>query len=49
LFLSWNDFLIALLLTSTNTKTFTVGLAGFLSAYNLDLGPMCVHLYLAFQ
>lgn len=41
LFLAWNDFLIALLLTSTNAKTFTVGLAGFLSAYNLDLGPMC--------
>ena len=41
LFLAWNDFLVALLLTSTNAKTFTVGLAGFLSAYNLDLGPMC--------
>ena len=31
LFLAWNDFLVALLLTSTNAKTFTVGLAGFLS------------------
>ena len=41
LFLAWNDFLVALLLTSTNAKTFTVGLAGFLSAYNLDLGAMC--------
>lgn len=41
LFLAWNDFLVALLLTSTEAKTFTVGLAGFLSAYNLDLGPMC--------
>ena len=41
LFLAWNDFLVALLLTSTNAKTFTVGLAGFLSAFNLDLGPMC--------
>ncbi len=41
LFLAWNDFLVALLLTSTRAKTFTVGLAGFLSAYNLDLGPMC--------
>lgn len=41
LFLAWNDFLVALLLTSTKAKTFTVGLAGFLSAYNLDLGPMC--------
>ena len=29
LFLAWNDFLISLLLTSTNAKTFTVGLAGF--------------------
>ena len=41
LFLAWNDFLVSLLLTSTRAKTFTVGLAGFLSAYHLDLGPMC--------
>ncbi|AJH00916.1 sugar ABC transporter permease [Clostridium beijerinckii] len=41
LFLAWNDFLIALLLTSTNAKTFTVGLSEFLSAYSMDLGPMC--------
>ena len=41
LFLAWNDFRVSLLLTSTKAKTFTVGLAGFLSAYNLDLGPMC--------
>lgn len=46
LFLAWNDFLAALLLTSTNAKTFTVGLAGFLSAYNLDLGPMCAGAFL---
>ena len=46
LFLAWNDFLVALLLTSTNAKTFTVGLAGFLSAYNLDLGPMCAAAFL---
>ena len=46
LFLAWNDFLLALLLTSTNAKTFTVGLAGFLSAYNLDLGPMCAGAFL---
>ena len=39
-------FLVALLLTSTNAKTFTVGLAGFLSAYNLDLGPMCAGAFL---
>ncbi len=46
LFLAWNDFLVALLLTSTNAKTFTVGLAGFLSAYNLDLGHMCAGAFL---
>lgn len=46
LFLSWNDFLVALLLTSTHAKTFTVGLAGFLSAYSLDLGPMCAGAFL---
>ena len=46
LFLAWNDFLLALLLTSINAKTFTVGLAGFLSAYNLDLGPMCAGAFL---
>lgn len=46
LFLAWNDFLVALLLTSTNAKTFAVGLAGFLSAYNLDLGPMCAGAFL---
>lgn len=46
LFIAWNDFLVALLLTSTNAKTFTVGLAGFLSAYNLDLGPMCAGAFL---
>lgn len=46
LFLAWNDFLVALLLTSTNAKTFTVGLAGFLSAYNLDLGAMCAGAFL---
>lgn len=41
LFLAWNDFLISLLLTSVNAKTFTVGLSQFLSAYSMDLGPMC--------
>ena len=29
LFLAWNDFLVALLLTSTNAKTFTVGWQDF--------------------
>lgn len=46
LFIAWNDFLIALLLTSTNARTFTVGLSGFLSAYNMDLGPMCAGAFL---
>ena len=46
LFLAWNDFLLSLLLTSMNAKTFTVGLAGFLSAYNQDLGPMCAGAFL---
>lgn len=46
LFLAWNDFLVSLLLTSVRAKTFTVGLAGFLSAYNLDLGPMCAGAFL---
>jgi multiple sugar transport system permease protein len=41
LFLAWNDFLLALLLTSMKAKTFTVGLSEFLSAYSMDLGPMC--------
>lgn len=40
LLLAWNDFLFALLLTSTNAKTMPVALSEFLTAYNLDLGPM---------
>ncbi|MCD7036350.1 carbohydrate ABC transporter permease [Metabacillus sp. GX 13764] len=38
--LAWNDFLLSLLITSTNAKTATVGISEFLTAYNLDLGPM---------
>lgn len=38
--LSWNDFLMSLMMTSTNAKTMPVGLSEFLGAYNLDLGPM---------
>jgi multiple sugar transport system permease protein len=38
--LSWNDFLMALMMTSTKAKTLPVGLSEFLTAYNLDLGPM---------
>ena len=45
-FLAWNDFLLSLLLTSLNAKTFTVGLSEFLSAYSLDLGPMCAGAFL---
>lgn len=46
LFLAWNDFLMALLLTSVDAKTFTVALAEFLSAYNMDLGPMVAGAFL---
>lgn len=46
LFTAWNEFLIALLLTSINAKTFTVCLSEFLSAYNMDLGPMCAGAFL---
>jgi multiple sugar transport system permease protein len=46
MFLAWNDFLISLLLTSRRATTFTVGLANFLSAYSLDLGPMCAGAFL---
>lgn len=38
--LSWNDFLVALLLTSSNAKTVPVALSEFLTSYNLNLGPM---------
>lgn len=40
LFLSLNDFLIALLLTSVKAKTFTVAISEFVNSYNYDLGPM---------
>ena len=40
LFLSWNDFLLSLMLTSTNAKTFTVSLSEFLLVYQINLGPM---------
>ena len=40
LFLSWNDFLLSLMLTSANAKTFTVSLSEFLLGYQINLGPM---------
>lgn len=40
LFLAWNDFLISLMLTSSNAKTFTVSLSEFLGSYQINLGPM---------
>ena len=40
LFLSWNDFLLSLMLTSTNAKTFTVSLSEFLLGHQITLGPM---------
>lgn len=38
--LSYNDFLMALLLTSSSAKTVPVALSEFLTAYSLDMGPM---------
>lgn len=38
--LAWNDFLVALLLTSSEAKTVPVALSEFLTSYSLDLGPM---------
>lgn len=38
--LGWNDFLVALLLTSSEAKTVPVALSEFLTSYSLDLGPM---------
>lgn len=40
LFLAWNDFLLSLMLTSTEAKTFTVSLSEFLGSYQINLGPM---------
>ncbi len=40
LFMAWNDFLLSLMLTSTNAKTFTVSLSEFLGSYQINLGPM---------
>lgn len=50
LFLAWNDFLVALLLTSTNAKTFTVGLAGFYQ-HTIWIWDRCVqaHFCLVFR
>ncbi len=46
LFLSLNDFLIALLLTSVKAKTFTVAISEFVNSYNYDLGPMMAGAFL---
>ena len=46
LFLSLNDFLVALLLTSVEAKTFTVAISGFVNSYNYDLGPMMAGAFL---
>lgn len=46
LFLSLNDFLIALLLTSVEAKTFTVAISEFVNSYNYDLGPMMAGAFL---
>lgn len=46
LFLSLNDFLISLLLTSVKAKTFTVAISEFVNSYNYDLGPMMAGAFL---
>jgi multiple sugar transport system permease protein len=46
LFLALNDFLVALLLTSVNAKTFTVAISEFVNSYNYDLGPMMAGAFL---
>lgn len=46
LFLSLNDFLVALLLTSVEAKTFTVAISEFVNSYNYDLGPMMAGAFL---
>lgn len=46
LFLSLNDFLLSLLLTSVKAKTFTVAISEFVNSYNYDLGPMMAGAFL---
>ena len=46
LFISLNEFLIALLLTSVKAKTFTVAISEFVNSYNYDLGPMMAGAFL---
>lgn len=46
LFLSLNDFLVSLLLTSVEAKTFTVAISEFVNSYNYDLGPMMAGAFL---
>lgn len=38
--LTWNEFLIPVMLAGNNAKTLPVYIAGFISARNLDWGPM---------
>lgn len=38
--LTWNEFLIPVMLAGNNAKTLPVFIAGFISARNLDWGPM---------
>ncbi len=46
LFLSLNEFLVALLLTSVEAKTFTVAISEFVNSYSYDLGPMMAGAFL---
>ena len=38
--LAWNEFLIPVLLAGESSKTLPVYISGFISARNLDWGPM---------
>jgi ABC-type glycerol-3-phosphate transport system permease component len=38
---AWNEFLLALILTGSNTKTFTVGMSEFILSYEVQWGQLC--------
>jgi ABC-type glycerol-3-phosphate transport system permease component len=45
--LTWNEFLIPVMLAGNSAKTLPVFIAGFISARNLDWGPMAAAATLA--
>ena len=38
---AWNEFLLALILTGSHTKTFAVGMSEFVLSYEVQWGPLC--------